>query len=322
MRRKMRGCWSWCSGLLLNGLLSYLLACWLAAPVFLSLGVLVTLSAFYLSHSLCLPLSLPTRTHLPTYRWYSQAYITAAVELPQLRDQQQQQQLTSPPLRALHTTLRATLLPLVSLLSPLLASAGVDLSTTTTLTTATAAGSNTYSPQQQPTVSASQLLLDQLLATHLHKLQVMCQFMGRQAAGLPTGAHAAFKGLGVDAATLRVLMRNDAGAIVGPVGYTGGGNSADMVAMMMQRQQQPGLANITDSGGVSAAAFVSPISYYTQHQQFGGDPAAALGGGVQPQVLLGDASSAILVGFDSALHQLGNVMEAALRRWVAVVLVC
>jgi hypothetical protein len=59
------------------------------------------------------------------------------------------------------------------------------------------------------------------LRAHLHKLQVMLQFMARQARGLPTGAHAAFKGLGVDAATLRVLVRNDAGQIVGPVGYTG-----------------------------------------------------------------------------------------------------
>jgi hypothetical protein len=59
------------------------------------------------------------------------------------------------------------------------------------------------------------------LHNHLHKLQVMWQFMGRQAQGLPTGAHAAFKGLGVDAATLRVLVRNDEGQIVGPVGFTG-----------------------------------------------------------------------------------------------------
>jgi hypothetical protein len=56
---------------------------------------------------------------------------------------------------------------------------------------------------------------------HLQKLHVMWQFMGRQARGLPTGAHAAFKGLGVDAATLRVLVRNDEGWIVGPMGYAG-----------------------------------------------------------------------------------------------------
>lgn len=60
------------------------------------------------------------------------------------------------------------------------------------------------------------------LHAHLRKLQAMWQFMGRQAKGVPTGAHAAFKRLGVDAATLRVLTRNDDGLLLGPVGYAGG----------------------------------------------------------------------------------------------------
>jgi hypothetical protein len=111
-------------------------------------------------------------------RWYSQAYVTGPVELPEL-----QAQLTAP-LQSLYTTL----LPLLPLASP-------------------AAG---------PAAAAA------ALHTHLCKLQAMVQFMGRQAKGLPTGAHAAFKGLGVDAATLRVLTRNDDGLLLGPVGYAGG----------------------------------------------------------------------------------------------------
>jgi len=120
------------------------------------------------------------------------------------------------------------------------------------------------------------------LHSHLLKLQLMWQFMGRQAKGLPTGAHAAFKGLGVDAATLRALVRNDAGQIVSPPGFTGAGNAASIAATAATTAAMAG-------GMIDAAA------WYSEHGQ------------------LGEVSSQSLVGFEPALIQLGNVMEVSLR---------
>ena len=170
-------------------------------------------------------------------RWYSQAYVTAPVELPELKAH------LNPVLQTLYDSMQ----PVLTLLGPLLQ---LDAAAT----------------------SAA-------VYKHLHKLQVMWQFMGRQATGLPTGAHAAFKGLGVDAATLRALTKNDQGHIVGPAGFIGAGNAASM----------------------------APEAATRQHDGF-------QGGGQQVDFnQLGPAAVQTLVGFDPALHQLGNVMEASLR---------
>lgn len=52
----------------------------------------------------------------------------------------------------------------------------------------------------------------------------MAQFMWRQARGLPMGAHAPFKGLMVDAATLRVLRKDAGGRAVSSDGFSAVGN--------------------------------------------------------------------------------------------------
>lgn len=62
------------------------------------------------------------------------------------------------------------------------------------------------------------------LQQHIFKFTTMLQFMWRQARGLPMGAHAPFKGLMVDAATLRVLRRDADETILSPVGFTVVGN--------------------------------------------------------------------------------------------------
>lgn len=59
---------------------------------------------------------------------------------------------------------------------------------------------------------------------HMFKFSTMSQFMWRQARGLAMGAHAPFKGLMVDAATLRVLKKDTDGYVVGPAGFAGVGN--------------------------------------------------------------------------------------------------
>lgn len=60
-----------------------------------------------------------------------------------------------------------------------------------------------------------------LLQQHLRSFTLGAQFLWRQARGLPTGAHAPFKGLMVDAATLRFLRKDGRGLVVGAAGYTG-----------------------------------------------------------------------------------------------------
>jgi hypothetical protein len=59
------------------------------------------------------------------------------------------------------------------------------------------------------------------LQRHLLKFTIACQFMWRQARGLPTGGHAPFKDLMADVATLRVLVKDPQGFVAGPVGFTG-----------------------------------------------------------------------------------------------------
>jgi hypothetical protein len=59
------------------------------------------------------------------------------------------------------------------------------------------------------------------LQQHVLKFTTACQFLWRQARGLPTGGHAPFKDLMADVATLRVLVKDPQGFVVGPVGFTG-----------------------------------------------------------------------------------------------------
>jgi hypothetical protein len=59
------------------------------------------------------------------------------------------------------------------------------------------------------------------LQRHLLKFTTACQFMWRQARGLPIGGHAPFKDLMADVATLRVLVKDPQGFVSGPIGFTG-----------------------------------------------------------------------------------------------------
>lgn len=64
------------------------------------------------------------------------------------------------------------------------------------------------------------------LQQHVLKFTTACQFMWRQARGLPTGGHAPFKDLMADVATLRVLVKDPQGFVAGPVGFTGATGNA------------------------------------------------------------------------------------------------
>eukprot|EP00879_Flechtneria_rotunda_P032149 GHRR01035308.1.p1 GENE.GHRR01035308.1~~GHRR01035308.1.p1 ORF type:complete len:582 (+),score=254.23 GHRR01035308.1:441-2186(+) len=81
------------------------------------------------------------------------------------------------------------------------------------------------------------------VVAHVSKITIMCQFIWRQAWGLPTGAHAPFKGLMVDAATLRIITKDPQGVVVGAQGLIGAGNSGSALAkshnMHGQFEQQP-----------------------------------------------------------------------------------
>jgi hypothetical protein len=70
--------------------------------------------------------------------------------------------------------------------------------------------------------SSSSTVQSALLALRQHVLKytTACQFMWRQARGLPTGGHAPFKDLMADVATLRVLVKDPQGFVTGPAGFT------------------------------------------------------------------------------------------------------
>ncbi|KAF6257683.1 hypothetical protein COO60DRAFT_1701734 [Scenedesmus sp. NREL 46B-D3] len=75
------------------------------------------------------------------------------------------------------------------------------------------------------------------LQRHMLKFTAACQFMWRQARGLPTGGHAPFKDLMADVATLRVLVKDPQGLVVGPAVLGGDallGQLCDAVELLLR----------------------------------------------------------------------------------------